>query len=102
ADLEEVVHDPDRVEAHLVGGPRDAGQGRPDLGRPTGPGELVDLEAELHGALIVARSPRVARLFAIHAWWAWMLSPPGTGSARSPVPTRPTREMAEPTVVAKK
>ena len=48
ADLEEVVHDPDRVEADVVGGARHARERRTDRGRAAGPGELVDLKAELH------------------------------------------------------
>ena len=39
ADLEQVVHDPDRVEAGIVGRAADARQGRADLGVAAGPGE---------------------------------------------------------------
>jgi hypothetical protein len=49
-DLEEMVHDPDRVEADIVGLARDAGERRPDLGVPAGPRERVDLDADLHAA----------------------------------------------------
>ena len=36
-DLEEVVHDPDRVEADVVGLAGDAGERRADLGVAAGP-----------------------------------------------------------------
>ena len=49
ADLEEVVHDPDRVEAGLVGLAGDAGEGGADRRRPAGVVEAVELEADLHG-----------------------------------------------------
>ena len=58
ADLEEVVHDPDRVEADLVGGPGDPGEGRPDRRRPARPLERIDLEADLHAWLLLAGSER--------------------------------------------
>ena len=48
ANLEEVVHDPDRVEADVVGSARHARQRRTDGGRAAGPGEVVDLEPEPH------------------------------------------------------
>ena len=48
SDLEEVVHDPDRVEAGVVGGARHARERGTDGLRAAGPGELVDLEPELH------------------------------------------------------
>ena len=50
ADLEEVVHDPDRVEADLVGVLRDTGEGRADLGVAAGPRERADLQSDLHRA----------------------------------------------------
>ena len=49
-DLEKVVHDPDGVEAHLIGGADDPGEGGPDGSGAAGPGEGRELEAELHGA----------------------------------------------------
>ena|GEM_PF-4124241 len=51
-DLEEVIHHPDRVETGVIGGARNSRQRRTDLGRATGPGELVDLEAELHEGIV--------------------------------------------------
>ena len=54
ADLEEVVHDPDGVEAGVVGGARDAGEGRPDRRRAAGVVEAVQLEADLHGRGLLA------------------------------------------------
>ena len=48
ADLEEVVHDPDRVEARLVGVADDPGEGRPDRLGAARPRERADLEADLH------------------------------------------------------
>src|SRR3954453_19425652 len=50
ADLEEMVHYPDRIEADLVGVLHDARERRPDRLRPTGPGERADLQADLHPA----------------------------------------------------
>ena len=50
ADLEEVVHHPDRVEPGLVGRLHDASQGWTDGGSAAGPGERVDLQPELHVA----------------------------------------------------
>ena len=47
-DLEEVVHDPDRVVAGAVGGPGDLGEGGPDLGRTARPCERRNLQSELH------------------------------------------------------
>ena len=47
-DLEEMVHDPDRIEADVIGLADDLGEGRADGGRAAGPGEGADLEAELH------------------------------------------------------
>ena len=44
ADLEEVVHDPDRVEADVVGLADDAGEGRADRLGPAGPRERRDLD----------------------------------------------------------
>ena len=44
ADLPEVIHHPDRVEADVVGGPHGAGEGRSDRLRAAGPGERVDLQ----------------------------------------------------------
>jgi hypothetical protein len=38
-DLEQVIHDPDRVEADLIGRPRDASEGLGDLGFATRPRE---------------------------------------------------------------
>ncbi len=52
ADLEEMVHDPDRVEAGIIGGPHDPREGRADGSRTAGPGELVDLESELHRDMV--------------------------------------------------
>src|SRR4029079_5747301 len=46
-DLEEVVHDADRVAADLVRVPGDPSQRRPDLGIAAGPRERADLEADL-------------------------------------------------------
>jgi hypothetical protein len=57
ANLEEVVHDPDRVEADAVGGARHAREGRTDRGSAAGPGELVDLKPEFHRRPIVAGAP---------------------------------------------
>src|SRR5688572_25785303 len=57
-DLEEVVHDPDRVEANLIGGACDARQGWTDGCGPTRPGERVDLQAELHRATAMPFPPR--------------------------------------------
>ena len=48
ADLEEVVHDPDRIEAHVVGLAGDPGERRPDGLPASGPGERADLQADLH------------------------------------------------------
>ena len=48
ADLEEVVHDPDRVESGVVRVAHDAPQGRADGLRSTRPRERRDLQAELH------------------------------------------------------
>src|ERR1700730_6422785 len=45
-DLEEVIHDPDRVEAGVVRRPDDPGERWADLLRTAGPGERVDLETE--------------------------------------------------------
>ena len=50
ADLEEVVHDPDRVEAGLVGVADDPGERRADRLGAARPGERGDLEADLHAA----------------------------------------------------
>ena len=50
ADLEEVVHDPDRIEAEVVGLADDPGKRRPDGFRPAGPVERRDLEADLHAS----------------------------------------------------
>ena len=57
ADLPEVVHDPDRVEADLVGGPHGAGEGRADRLGSAGPGERVDLESELHDVVPFVAAP---------------------------------------------
>ena len=63
ADLPEVVHHPDGVEADLVGRPDGAGEGRPDRLRSAGPGERVDLESELHDVVpfVSPRQAAVAR-----------------------------------------
>ena len=52
SDLEEVVHDPDRVEAGVVRGARHARERGADGLRAAGPGELVDLEPELHAHML--------------------------------------------------
>ncbi len=57
-DLEEVVHDPDRVEADVVGDAGDAGEGRPDRRRSTGEVERGDLQAELHRESVASVSGR--------------------------------------------
>src|SRR5688500_13076541 len=59
ADLEEMVHDPDRVEADVVGRSRHTGERGADGRRAARPRELVDLEAEFHGAMV----PRHAGCF---------------------------------------
>src|SRR3954471_14683888 len=48
ADLEEVVHDPDRIEAGVVGGTSDPRERRCDRLRATGPIERWDLQTDLH------------------------------------------------------
>ena len=48
ADLEEVVHHPDRIEADVVGVADDLGERRADRGRAPGERVRIDLEAELH------------------------------------------------------
>src|SRR5262249_17522804 len=48
-DLEEVVHDADRVEARLIGGACDPGQICTKMLRSALPGEARDLEADLQG-----------------------------------------------------
>src|SRR4051794_24603485 len=47
-DLEEMVHDPDRIEAGVVGRADDVREGRTDRFGAARPRERVDLEAELH------------------------------------------------------
>ena len=47
-DLEEVVHDPERIEADLVGLAHDVAEGRADGRGPARPGERCDLEPDLH------------------------------------------------------
>src|SRR3954454_7254422 len=47
-DLEEMVHDPDRIEAGVVGRPDDFREGQADGLGAARPRERVDLEAELH------------------------------------------------------
>src|SRR6185503_7654535 len=47
-DLEEMVHDPDRIEADVVRLPSDPAEGRADGFGAAGPGERGDLEADLH------------------------------------------------------
>ena len=49
-DLEEMVHQPDRVEPDVVRLADDSGERRPDRLRPAGPGERADLETDLHVA----------------------------------------------------
>ena len=44
SDLPEVVHDPDRVEADVVGGADGSGQGRTDRVSATRPGERAELQ----------------------------------------------------------
>ena len=61
ADLEEVVHDPDRIEADVVGLADDPGEGRADRLGPARPRERRDLEAELHSLRSVPVCRSVAR-----------------------------------------
>jgi hypothetical protein len=55
-----VVHDPERVEADLLGLLGDGGQPGPDLVGPAGPGEAGHLEGEgqRHGVLLLAAGGR--------------------------------------------
>src|SRR5207244_4441582 len=48
ADLEEVVHDPDRIEPSLVGGACDPRQALSELLRSSRRRGVVDLQADLH------------------------------------------------------
>src|SRR5437762_3419346 len=48
ADLPEVVHHPDGIETGLVRRPRNVGERAAEVGRPRRPGEISDIESELH------------------------------------------------------
>ena len=65
ADLEEMVHDADRIEAAAVRNARDRGEVVRDTFRPARPGEGVDLQAELQRAafasVVVASAPSRGR-----------------------------------------
>ena len=69
ADLEEVVHDPERVEADVVGGLGDPGEGRADGGVAAGPRERGDLEADLHWATSGGQHGRAVERTAGARWW---------------------------------
>src|SRR5436309_5298160 len=57
-DLEQVIHDPDGVEADLVRGPDDPLERRRDARRAAGIRERGDLEPELHAAMLAGGSKR--------------------------------------------
>lgn len=54
-DLEEMVHDPYRVEARLVGGMYDPGQRGADLGTSARPRERENLKPYLHDGTPITR-----------------------------------------------
>src|SRR3954447_7085802 len=56
-DLEEVVHDPDRIEAGVVRGTSDPRERRRDRLRATGPIECWDLQTNLHRRRVGERRP---------------------------------------------
>src|ERR1700686_599615 len=49
-DLPEVVHHPDGVEAGVVRGAGNLAERAPEFGRSYGPGEVSDIESDLHGS----------------------------------------------------
>src|ERR1700682_6035213 len=53
ADLPEVIHHPDGVEAGLVRGARNVAQRAPELGRSGWPGEISDIESDLHAGCLL-------------------------------------------------
>ena len=61
ADLEEMIHHPDRIEAGRVRGPADGRQRRTEPLRSARPGEIGDAEADLHrGCQSTARAAPAA------------------------------------------
>src|SRR6185369_2613053 len=73
-DLEEVVHDPDRIEADIVGGPDDPLEVPRQRRCPARKGERGDLQAKLH-----ASSPLADRW---SSWWSPQRTPTPTNRCR--------------------
>src|SRR5712671_1832472 len=118
-DLEEVVHDPDRVKTDIVGLAGDAAQRRADRSRAAGPGERGNLQADLHrtclrmrgwaarrlpaggrsivGCTMLAARPKARRIPADYAVWGRRVERPSVivrcGGAE---PQAPGRDVGHP------